>query len=97
MVLLDVFVTQCGTRIMNLFDPNSPAFSTSSSVNEPMVFFPNTLCSNDQINLPELFKAKFHNNPNECVLDLDLLLKNINKKEPKVQPAWKKKNDEEGE
>jgi hypothetical protein len=65
--IVRAFCDECGTRILNRF----PGWTPQNKV--PLVFFP-TLLDDEYLHpLPEVLRPKKHNQPEECVLDWDLL------------------------
>mmetsp|Transcript_17332 Transcript_17332/g.40867 ORF Transcript_17332/g.40867 Transcript_17332/m.40867 type:complete len:197 (+) Transcript_17332:28-618(+) len=72
-LLTRCFCRECGTRILNEFDPNLDFWPEGTT--QPMVFFPNTLEEDVASNLPEAFRAQLHYNAESCVLDFGLLSK----------------------
>jgi hypothetical protein len=83
------FCDLCGTRIMNEFNPDLPFWPEGTT--KPIVFFPNTLEEKVAMNLPEVFRAKFHNESKECVLDFGLVrqLESQGTDGEEEKPAWK--------
>ena len=65
--IVRAFCRECGSKILNRF----PEWSPGGRV--PLAFFPDLLDQEHRRPLPEMLRPQKHNQPEECVLDQEML------------------------